>query len=163
MTEETQQMEVVPLLPCPLCGKDARYVPADYIDGMGEPWPFAECDPCNVGAPVEFWNKRTNNGRGEVVAWSYCPECDCEELHHEVGEHKQCANCHQEWFSDIDYSDVVRGNLQKLKASQPAPVAVVMPGRLAIQSHWPEWKISGSEGWNACLDEVARLNSEPKP
>lgn len=50
-----------------------------------------------------------------------------------------------------------------LYAERPAPVAVVMPGRLAIQSHWPEWKISGSEGWNACLDEFARLNSEPKP
>lgn len=115
------------LLKCPFCGKEPRYVPADYVDNHGQPWPFAECNPCNVGAPVEFWNKRTNNGRGEVVAWSYCPECGCEELHHEVGEHKQCANCHQEWFSDIDYSDVVRGNLQKLKAEQPAPVAVVMP------------------------------------
>ncbi len=64
-------------------------------------------------------------GRGEPVAWSYCPECGCEELHHEEGEHKQCANCHQEWFSDLDYSEVVRGNLARLKAEQPAPVAVV--------------------------------------
>lgn len=60
------------------------------------------------------------------VAWSYCPECGCEELHHEEGEHKQCASCHQEWFSDIDYSDVVRGNLAKLKAEQPAPVSVAI-------------------------------------
>lgn len=43
--------------------------------------------------------------------WAYCPECGCEELHHEQGEHKQCANCHQEWFSSIDYSRVVREHL----------------------------------------------------
>ena len=68
--------------------------------------------------------ERLKGGQGEPVAWSYCPECGCEELHHEEGEHKQCANCLQEWFSDIDYSEVVRGNLAKLKASQPAPVSV---------------------------------------
>lgn len=65
--------------------------------------------------------------QGEPVAWSYCPECGCEELHHECGEHKQCKNCHQEWFSDINYSEVVRGNLKKLKSEQLTPVAVVMP------------------------------------
>ena len=64
--------------------------------------------------------------RQEPVAWTYCPECGSEDLHHEQGEHKQCANCHQEWFSDIDYSEVVRGNLEKLKASPPASVAVVL-------------------------------------
>lgn len=52
----------------------------------------------------------------QPTPWSYCPECGCEELHHEQGEHKQCANCRQEWFSDIDYSEVVRGNLEKLKS-----------------------------------------------
>lgn len=43
--------------------------------------------------------------------WAYCPECGCEELHHEQGEHKQCANCYQEWFSSVDYSDVVQKHL----------------------------------------------------
>ena len=43
--------------------------------------------------------------------WSYCPECGSEYVRHHEGEHKQCANCHQEWFSDIDYTDVVRKHL----------------------------------------------------
>lgn len=46
------------LLPCPFCGKQPRHVPADYVDNAGRPWPFAECDSCHVGAPVEFWNTR---------------------------------------------------------------------------------------------------------
>lgn len=43
--------------------------------------------------------------------WGYCPECGSAEIRHEEGEHKQCANCLQEWFSDIDYSDVVAKHL----------------------------------------------------
>lgn len=57
----------------------------------------------------------------EPVIWSYCPECGSEELHHEEGMHKQCGNCHQEWFSDIDYSDVVQHNLSNLYAAPVVP------------------------------------------
>ena len=93
-------------------------------------------------------------GSGEPLAWSYCPECGCEELHHEEGEHKQCANCHQEWFSDIDYSEVVRGNLARLKADQTAPVAVVLPSECEnklVSTHY-------RNGWNACLDKIEEMN-----
>lgn len=46
-----------------------------------------------------------------IPAWNYCPECGSDEVGHQEGDHKQCATCHQEWFSDIDYSDVVRVHL----------------------------------------------------
>lgn len=49
--------------------------------------------------------------RQEPLGWAYCPECGSEEIHHEEGAHKQCAECHQEWFSDLDYTDVVRKHL----------------------------------------------------
>ncbi len=62
------------LLPCPYCGRAARYVAEDYVDNTGQPWPFAECDACNTGAPVEFWNKRAQpaDQQGEPVAWVEC-------------------------------------------------------------------------------------------
>lgn len=48
------------------------------------------------------------------AAWTYCPECGSDDVRHEEGDHKQCAKCRQEWFADIDYTDVVRGHLAKL-------------------------------------------------
>lgn len=49
-----------------------------------------------------------------------------------------------------------------LYAEQPAPVAVVIPERAAKDGarFSSQLKVNG---WNACLDEFARLNSEPKP
>ncbi|MFW3165966.1 hypothetical protein WBQ28_15885 [Pseudomonas syringae pv. syringae] len=58
INEPTDVRAPCELLPCPYCGRAARYVAEDYVDNSGEPWPFAECDACNTGAPVEFWNKR---------------------------------------------------------------------------------------------------------
>ena len=47
----------------------------------------------------------------EKPKWSYCPECGSDKIHHAEGDHKQCAVCFQEWFADIDYTDVVQKNL----------------------------------------------------
>lgn len=52
-------------------------------------------------------------------------------------------------------------NIAPLYAEQPAPVAVVMPERNVIRTTKPIY-IDGTEFaqvWNACLDEVKRLNS----
>jgi hypothetical protein len=46
------------------------------------------------------------------IEWAFCPECGSEEIRYEEGRHKQCANCGQEWFSDLDYRDVVAKNLR---------------------------------------------------
>lgn len=144
----------------------------DYIDGKHVPTIKILLDPCGPD-DSQAWDARDLLGKRmkellaapvverQPVAWSYCPECGCEDLHHEQGEHKQCANCYQEWFSDIDYSEVVRGNLEKLKASPPAPVAVVLPERMTFNGDEPEPKSISYDvaaGWNACLDKVKELN-----
>lgn len=99
--------------------------------------------------------------------WSYCPECGCEELQHEQGRHKQCANCHQEWFSDIDYSEVVRGNLAKLKSSPPTSVVMVLDESVEFEKWWHRTPILrkgklqiAQEAWQAraCLGKIEELN-----
>lgn len=83
-------------------------------------------------------------GRPKTAKWEYCPECGCEQVHHEEGDHKQCADCYQEWFADMDYSDVVRVHLggkyrdkdavierlnNELAALKAQPSGVVLPER----------------------------------
>lgn len=88
--------------------------------------------------------------------WGYCPECGSEEVRHEEGEHKQCAACRQEWFADIDYTDVVRGHLAKRTQAGDAWISVQdrlpprMEGRefsenvlvVNMNSSWPHVTIS---------------------
>jgi hypothetical protein len=90
------------------------------------------------------------------TVWSYCPECGSEDLQHEKGEHKQCANCHQEWFSDIDYSEVVRVNLARLKAAR-----VVLPERKTVpRSDFEPFEAAEAKGWNACLDDAIEASKQ---
>lgn len=49
-------------------------------------------------------------------------------------------------------------NIAPLYAEQPAPVAVVLPERMSDQQIINNTHCS--EGWNACLDEVTRLNTK---
>lgn len=46
--------------------------------------------------------------------------------------------------------------IQNRSAEKPAPVAVVMPERKPAE--WRGISATFASGWNACLDEVARLN-----
>ncbi|WP_277593655.1 hypothetical protein [Pseudomonas chlororaphis] len=147
------EMVIVPLLPCPFCGKSARFVPADYIDNNGEPWPFAECDPCNVGAPVEFWNKRAEQHQGEPVAPFYiCVEDRNRLVRDDIA------------IASVRVSRQKRGAFtEPLYTSPPAPVAVVLP-RDADKA-FKEWASalpsppSAFYAYLAGIAEVARLNS----
>lgn len=82
-----------------------------------------ECAECGGNGSYKSGTQVTQpaDQQGEPVAWKFCPECGCEEIRHQEGKHKQCADCHQEWFADIDYSDVIRANLHRLyRHAQPA-------------------------------------------
>ncbi|MDG6423772.1 hypothetical protein QIT82_gp21 [Pseudomonas phage psageK9] len=138
------------LLPCPYCGRAARYVAEDYVDNSGQPWPFAECDACNTGAPVEFWNKRAQpaDQQGEPVAWVECSPAwlksggDC------ATASRMCVGRHG--ISHLHPAHV-----------QPATAKVVLPERMKTRPFQTVDRGSPSavSAWNACLDEVAKLNT----
>ena len=68
--------------------------------------------------------------------WTYCPECGSTEIRHAEGDHKQCACCLQEWFADIDYTDVVRtnlGNRMQLRSSLTARDAALLQAQRDLQ------------------------------
>lgn len=46
------------LPPCPFCGGPAKLVASDYVDDYGRDLPFAECEPCEFGAPIRSWMMR---------------------------------------------------------------------------------------------------------
>lgn len=85
--------------------------------------------------------------------WGYCPECGCEEVRHEEGEHKQCAQCHQEWWSDIDYSEEVRTHLagryrdkdeiiRRLEQQLAVSVALSAPPAMDERAAFEAWVIT---------------------
>ncbi|MDU8420271.1 hypothetical protein RYA60_18600 [Pseudomonas syringae] len=87
------------LLPCPYCGRAARYVAEDYVDNSGEPWPFAECDACNTGAPVEFWNKRAQPADQHAPFPGYPPVPDDRKLPaDQQGEPVAWVECSPAWL-----------------------------------------------------------------
>jgi hypothetical protein len=74
--------------------------------------------------------------------WTYCPECGCEDVSHEHGEHKQCANCHQEWFSSVDYSRVVREHLSGKYIDKDAQIERLRAQISAGAGHVLAYKLS---------------------
>lgn len=74
--------------------------------------------------------------------WAYCPECGCEDIRHEEGEHKQCASCHQEWFSSVDYSDVVRKHLSGKYTDKDAEIERLRAQVSAGTGHVLAYKLS---------------------
>jgi putative hemolysin len=74
-----------------------------------------------------------------AAAWAYCPECGSEEIRYEEGGHKQCAICHQEWWTDVDYSDVVRKHLHEWKYGA-APAAIEQAGAQPAESGVVGWQ-----------------------
>ncbi|MNF33083.1 hypothetical protein D3C85_448550 [compost metagenome] len=74
--------------------------------------------------------------------WAYCPECGSEDVRHEEGEHKQCASCHQEWFSSVDYSDVIRKHLSGKYIDKDAEIERLRAQVSAGAGHVLAYKLS---------------------
>ena len=93
----------------------------------------------------EFHDKvveeRLKGGQGEAVAWK-TGQC--------LWESRDAARRHAEPHGL---------EIEPLHASQPAPVAVVLPSRRAVSPSSREQAMCANT-WNACLDEVTRLNTK---
>lgn len=83
-------------------------------------------------------DSRAPQTQGEPVAW----------LNVATGHVTTSAVVVMDW-------DDEKEQVQSLYAEQPAPVAVVLPPCATAQDFNDE---SMASGWNACLDEVTRLN-----
>lgn len=101
---------------------------------------------------VESLNLRT---QGEPVVWT---EVD-------VLDFMSVALRHAE-YSGLAPSDILdglrymaeKGKPAFYRAEQPAPVAVVLPKRRTFDPLDFVEKRASADGWNACLDELKRLN-----
>ena len=120
------------------------------------------------------------DGRPKTAKWEYCPECGSEQIHLEEGDHKQCADCYQEWFADMDYSNVVRVHLggkyrdkdavierlnDELAALKAQPSGVVLPPSPYMPDVEPaqlsDYERGEAQGRCDMWAEVKRLNSSP--
>lgn len=47
--------------------------------------------------------------------WETCPECGSKKYNEGENYQRECIDCKQEYFSDINYSDVIGFNLRVAK------------------------------------------------
>lgn len=114
---------------------------------------------CDCGAVVNGLPVPAAQPQGEPVAWMYKRKNQSE-----FGKPSQHIAFATPDLEECRTGNNVEGRVvftthdgyfdwKPLYAEQPAPVAVVLPERLAQNTFHPD-------GWNACLDEVTRLNSQ---
>lgn len=145
-----QTIDGVPLLPCPFCGGEPHKLqwPEGIENGkvtcLGLNREF-DCPLEDVEVPYADWNARAQpfaQPQGEPVAW----------LNVATGHVTTSAVVVMDW-------DDEKEQVKSLYAEQPAPVAVVIPERRVVPSpDLDAYKPVDAASWNACLDEVTRLN-----
>lgn len=97
---------------------------------------------------------------------AYCPVCDDAPSSQAQGDpvawQRKSKNVDGRWFAlpDSDVEEAIRlgYEVRKLYAEQSAQVAVLLPERREIGPNYPYLSDLDIE-WNACLDELKRLNT----
>lgn len=59
--------------------------------------------------------------------WDYCPECGGLEFLSGINGERECIECKQSWFIDVDYTEVIRKHINswyasKLISKNPEPI-----------------------------------------
>lgn len=134
-----------------------------------QPLPCQECGGDGAGGEHEEDCAMAQPAEQQPASrpWSYCPECGSEHVQHHEGEYKQCADCYQEWFSDIDYTNVVRKHLagkfrdkdaeiKRLRSAKSAKPAPDVAGLIVLleQAQCPNCDESGT--WHNDYGEPER-------
>lgn len=116
---------------CKTCG-DSGWVPEPFSIREN----MLECPECKPDAQPQ----------GEPVAWQYASALDV-----------RPGGAFGMTVKARNSRSIIRFETRPLYAEQPAPVAVVLPERREISPTYPYLSDLDIE-WNACLDEVTRLN-----
>lgn len=75
-----------------------------------------------------------------------------------TSERDDYANGYRHGWNAYQEAVAELGPLYTSPAEQSAPVAVVLPEPRQIRGENDAHRVWHSQGWNACLDEIARLN-----
>lgn len=111
---------------------------------------MADCPECSHQWDhfFECGNKPAAQPQGEPVAWQYRvsagPQTGWSLWHDGKGE---------------EFKQSYQVETRPLYAEQPAPVAVVLPERKHHVHQGLSHTDAKADGWNACIDEVNRLNT----
>jgi len=73
------------------------------------------CFAANTKDILAWFKTKLDEKDKKISLWKYCPECGCVGfVENKMGdkEERTCTQCGQDWFVDVDYSDVV---IKKLK------------------------------------------------
>jgi hypothetical protein len=121
---------------------------------------FKDAQP--QGQPVACSHEWTDDGEFTLT----CMKCGKTENHEPYGWVQTRGNAINHFTQEWDVVESWEDNGFEYKAmfdhaEQPAPVAVVMPRDLIDSTGTVNQRGYGfMEGWNACLDEVTRLNTK---
>ena len=143
--------QVDPVMRCSFC---------DATDTEGNPWSGGQ-ETYNGDLIYRVWACKDHKHLGDAAVNA------AKEQNEPVAWQQRSKEQDANWrWMDAKYVAEARSagyEVRALYAEQPAPVAVVMPERIKHRAENPAGRITYIKGWNACLDEIARLNSEPKP
>lgn len=102
--------------------------------------------------PFEGGVKYTRDDKD--AKWKYCPECGCDKYtmltRYADSAENNCKECGQIWFTDIDYTDVIKSNLSKTKLPKYKRVDLDED----ILHNWKQGHSQFQDGYNRAIYDI---------